>query len=166
MFHFTVPGQPVPKERARAGRGKHHFTPARTRDYEQRVRLCAQSERPRSWPMVGEYVVVITAYFADARARDIDNVAKSLLDGLNGIAWDDDSQVTTLSISRHIDRVNPRASVWVYRRDEAKPLAEDHARDSEGPKRHTLSRVKTGNSTTSKRATRPRGMRARRPVQC
>ena len=32
---------------------------------------------------------------------DIDNVAKSVLDGLNGIAWEDDTIVYDLHITKH-----------------------------------------------------------------
>lgn len=33
---------------------------------------------------------------------DVDNLAKSVLDGLNGVAYDDDDQITSLIVSKHI----------------------------------------------------------------
>lgn len=33
---------------------------------------------------------------------DVDNLAKSVLDGLNGVAYDDDSQITSLIVKKHI----------------------------------------------------------------
>ena len=36
--------------------------------------------------------------FKPSIAGDIDNYAKTLLDGLNGVAWDDDSQVLKLTV--------------------------------------------------------------------
>ncbi len=36
------------------------------------------------------------------REVDVDNLAKSVLDGLNGIAYDDDSQITSLIVNKHV----------------------------------------------------------------
>ena len=44
---------------------------------------------------------------------DTDNIAKSILDALNGIAYKDDKQVVTLSVKKRYDEV-PRVSVWIY----------------------------------------------------
>lgn len=55
----------------------------------------------------------IAAYFPDRIRRDLDNVIKSILDGLNGIAWDDDSQVDEIYIRRGYDKSNPRADVEI-----------------------------------------------------
>ena len=40
----------------------------------------------------------------DGRIGDVDNYAKSILDGLNGVAWEDDRQVVELHIYRHTER--------------------------------------------------------------
>lgn len=37
---------------------------------------------------------------------DVDNLAKSILDCLNGVAFEDDSQVTQLLCQKHIDKLN------------------------------------------------------------
>jgi Holliday junction resolvase RusA-like endonuclease len=43
---------------------------------------------------------------------DLDNLAKIILDSLNGIAFDDDRQVVRLEVSKfYSDR--PRAEVWL-----------------------------------------------------
>lgn len=35
------------------------------------------------------------------RRMDVDNVAKSVLDGLNGVAYEDDNQVVELLVRKH-----------------------------------------------------------------
>ena len=36
----------------------------------------------------------------DRRRRDLDNLAKAVLDGMNGVLYDDDSQIDNLIIRR------------------------------------------------------------------
>ena len=43
----------------------------------------------------------------DVFKPDVDNIAKLVLDALNGIAWEDDTQVTTLTVQKYPrDRVS------------------------------------------------------------
>lgn len=97
---FTLAGPPVPLERARHGQGRT-FTPAKSKGYQRALGLAFHVAR--GWPTWGRehrYSVDIAITFADRRRRDIDNVAKTVLDGLNGVAWDDDSQVDALHVVR------------------------------------------------------------------
>lgn len=113
IFPFSVLGPPQPKQRARRCPNGKHVTPQRTRDYERLVGSVALMLRPRGWKLDGEYHVEVRAYFPDARGRDVDNVAKSVLDGLNRVLWHDDRQVIRCSSEKHIDRERPRIDVWV-----------------------------------------------------
>jgi Holliday junction resolvase RusA-like endonuclease len=106
-------GPPQPKERARRGKGGRWYTPERTRRFEDAVREMARLMAPHSW-MTGEhYHVALTAYFPDARARDLDNVCKAVLDACNKVLWADDRQVVRVLLSREIDRALPRTEVLV-----------------------------------------------------
>lgn len=49
---------------------------------------------------VGRIGVHIVADTPDRRPRDLDNIAKGILDALNGVLWADDSQVDRLAIIR------------------------------------------------------------------
>ncbi len=113
IFPFSVQGPPVPKERARRCPNGKHVTPKRTRDYESLVGGIAMMLRPRGWKLDGQYRIEVRAYFPDARGRDVDNVAKSILDGLNRVLWKDDRQVIRCVSEKHIDRERPRVEVWV-----------------------------------------------------
>ena len=96
---ITVPGRPVPKGRPRLGvRGKKAFiyTPPATREYEKLVGWIAKCSGCK--PVDGPVAVDLDIY---VRIRmDLDNVAKSVLDGLNGIAYQDDGQVIELLVKK------------------------------------------------------------------
>lgn len=108
---FTVPGTPVPKQRPRMGQGGRWYTPSKTKHYEQLVASCALHAGARPWRHPARLTIEI--YWPDNRRRDLDNAAKSIGDGLNGIAYDDDSQLIELNVSAHLDRITPRAVVTV-----------------------------------------------------
>ena len=57
----------------------------------------------------------VVLWLPDRRRRDVDNCAKSICDGLNGIAYLDDSQIIELTVRRAVDRERPRAEVTVER---------------------------------------------------
>jgi Holliday junction resolvase RusA-like endonuclease len=116
---FTVPGAPQPKQRARQGNGGHWYTPEETRKYEAAVGVHGVIARMKGgWvkadPSMG-FEVWINVYFPDQRGRDIDNVAKSVLDALNLDVWKDDRQVVRLVVERHLDRVAPRTEIAITR---------------------------------------------------
>jgi Holliday junction resolvase RusA-like endonuclease len=112
---FTVPGPVVPWQRA-SSVGARRYTPAKQRAYQATVRLHALAARPRGPWLPSKhkrYRVDVEAYLPDERRRDLDNVAKTVLDALNGVLYLDDSQVTTLLVATHIDREKPRVEVTV-----------------------------------------------------
>ncbi len=110
-IYFTVPGNPQPKQRARVVNG-HSYTPRKTISAETTVALyCLRALRsPR---FSGALRVELRFYRSDNRRVDTDNLAKLVLDALNGVAWLDDSQIVRLSVEKHVDRENPRTEVEV-----------------------------------------------------
>lgn len=109
---FVVPGPPVPCGRARVTRRGYAYVPKRTRDYENRVRRIAQSVF--SEPLKGP--IVVHAFFLchNNMRRDADNLAKSVTDGLNGIAYLDDSQIIDLRAQMFVNKEAPCAMVGVF----------------------------------------------------
>ena len=122
MITFTVTGTAVPKQRPRIS-GRRAYTPKRTKDYEGRVleafrssyqgfypafgkdmpvRICitVSQEIPRSWSKKKRARAESGEIVPLSRNGDIDNIAKSILDALNGFAYEDDCQVTTLIITK------------------------------------------------------------------
>jgi crossover junction endodeoxyribonuclease RusA len=100
-----VPHKPVPKGRPRMTRRGRVFTPQRTLEAEALVRE-AWGDNPKFTGTVGIVMLLetdgtlITVFPHEAAPQklrgDIDNYVKTIMDGLNGKAWDDDKQVTYL----------------------------------------------------------------------
>lgn len=127
MITFTVPGAPQGKGRPRVGKVGGHarmFTPPKTAAYESLVALAAKQAMGDREPMRGplrcllHVMCAIPASWAKRKRSqaemgallpagkpDLDNIAKAILDGCNGIAWGDDSQVTSLEVHK-------RYSIW------------------------------------------------------
>lgn len=106
-YSFTVEGRPVPKARPRVARG-HAYTPQRTKDYEELVRIAYKIAHGTKIDGA-VYMKIRVVYKAPKKSLlchnrtkkpDLDNIAKSIMDGLNGIAYEDDSQVSFLQIEK------------------------------------------------------------------
>ena len=116
---FTVPGQPVaqPRQRHRAvmiGDRPHSLNYTPRNDPVQSFKLAVQvlAKSRYSGRLLGPLEVRITAVFRRPRSRctwvrgwhtakpDCDNLAKSVLDALNEILWQDDGQVASLIVTK------------------------------------------------------------------
>lgn len=111
---FTVPGAPVPKGRPRVTRTGHAYTPKRTHDYEKHVVECYEQALPDDEPIPAGVPVVVDIrcvmpypksatkkqrqHAEHVKKPDVDNLAKGVLDALNGRAWTDDSQIAALMV--------------------------------------------------------------------
>lgn len=99
-MRFVIPGRPHGKRRPRVAlrRGNRvvTYTPRETREYEERV---AWEARAAAVTMIdGPVALRMWLYSKGRRRADIDNAAKSIMDGLNGVAYRDDSQVVALHV--------------------------------------------------------------------
>lgn len=115
-FSFTIEGRGVPKGRPRAAvRGKFvsFYTPKKTVEFEKKVRMAAlqylKRGLPKFKPVNGQVLMTLNFFFKRAKtvtgtphtARpDLDNLVKAVLDGLNGVLFEDDSQVFMLVASK------------------------------------------------------------------
>jgi len=105
---ITVLGRPVPKGRPRLGRRGRVFTPEKT--------LIAEAEIRNAWDgpvfegqvalkvLFTEKETVVTVMEFDGQKSklrgDLDNYVKTLMDGLNGVAWADDKQVHNVEATK------------------------------------------------------------------
>lgn len=143
MNRFVIYGKPMGKGRprfSRAGRFVRTFTPEATANYETLVKLAYQGEGCSM--MEGEVRAEIVAYFqipksvskkkrlAMARGEvrptskpDCDNIAKIVLDALNGLAYKDDSSVVSLRVEK-LYAEEPRVEVSLYGSAEAEPMVD------------------------------------------
>lgn len=142
MIKFTVPGTPISKLRHRTfitkGGSQRQYTPPETILYENMVAICCREAMNASSKTEGNNgtskerttgPVKLSAhfYFPVARTRvarlgenavhaqrpDLDNCIKSIKDGLNGVAWNDDCCVVELVASKHWTHEQPRAEIEV-----------------------------------------------------
>ena len=100
LTEFFVPGQPVPSERVRRGKGNRFYMPKRSADYRKHV-----IDYLPDWLLKVKPVktpVCLVAFFdrEGKRKCDIDNLVKAIQDALLGIVYTDDSQVTILVASK------------------------------------------------------------------
>lgn len=119
-IRFTVSGDPKGKGRPRFVRATGRaFTPKRTADYESHVAMCAQEAMGSRPPLAGAVHVTIVAVMeipksaskkkqaamlmGDIRPTkipDVENIGKAVLDGMEGIAFGNDKQVTEIYVEK------------------------------------------------------------------
>lgn len=123
---FTIPGIPVPKGRPRIsvrGGFARAYTPEKTVSFENRVGHAGHEAMYGRPPVEGPLTLIVgvvlpipvswsgkkTASALSGAIRpcgrpDVDNFAKAVLDGLNGIVWRDDAQVVSLTATKAYGR--------------------------------------------------------------
>ena len=128
---FMIPGNPKGKARPRVNTNTHRaYTPESTKQYEQAVRYSyigatPAGKRYHSGPIQVEITACFPVPYSWSKKKqemalagllepetkpDCDNIAKAVLDALNGLAYKDDSQVTSLSVRKCYEK---RGCVWV-----------------------------------------------------
>ena len=113
---MIIPGEPKGKGRPRFYNG-HAVTPEGTREYEKLVsaayissggkyyegpigiRIRAYFQIPKSVSKKSQ-CAMLTGAMKPTKRPDADNIAKIILDALNGVAYKDDSQVIDISVMK------------------------------------------------------------------
>jgi Holliday junction resolvase RusA-like endonuclease len=78
--------------------------------------IAAETKKIATFPTPQEVFVFIFQYFIskkEYRLRDIDNIAKTILDTLKGSIYTDDGQVKTLLVGKKIDTRVPKEFAYV-----------------------------------------------------
>ena len=136
---FRINGIPQGKERPRFTKGGRAYTPAKTRRYEEAVREAAMLAAPAqgfvkhdegtpleacisawfpipaSWPKKKREAALSGALYPTGKP-DADNIAKAVLDAVNGIAYHDDKQVVSCTVRKRYtfrDDDTPRVVVHI-----------------------------------------------------
>ena len=115
---FTVPGIPVGKGRPRFTRDGHTYTPQKTREYEDKVVQYWKCQSGKGFAAGVPLKAEINGYFPIPKSLskkrraaldgtphvkkcDADNLAKAILDALNGHAYNDDSAIALLTVRKY-----------------------------------------------------------------
>lgn len=122
MREFKIHGKAQAKQRPRMGRSGVVYTPKETLVYENYVKMCySDYARQFEWlpyenQVKAEIDVLVAVPKSDSKAKkkakiegairptvkpDCDNLAKSILDSLNGLAYQDDKQVVELIVKKY-----------------------------------------------------------------
>ena len=148
---FTVPGEPVAKGRprfARAGKFVRTYTPKKSLSYENLVGWYFRASqdftafkdfKEADGGYEAPVSLSIVFFFTRPKSRqrvknrgivtprtarpDLDNCIKNVLDGLNKVAFRDDSQVWRIEASKHETDANPRTEIEIIYRKEPKEHA-------------------------------------------
>ena len=128
--NFIIPGEPVAKGRPKLSR-YGTYTPKKTKEYEEHIK---QEWRKNGYkePLTGAVMVDITFYRSIQKSSskaaktakltgkvkptvkpDLDNYIKAVLDGLNGLAWVDDSQIVNISATKEYS-LEPETVVLIW----------------------------------------------------
>ena len=130
MIKIIIPGTPVAKGRPRLGK-YGTYTPEKTVNYENLVQN-AYMDQAEGKKLQGALQMVIDLYFPipksyskkrvevikemeemHTKKPDASNCLKSIEDALNGFAYDDESQIVDLRVTKKYTLGEPRAEVTI-----------------------------------------------------
>lgn len=131
---IIIPGVPVGKGRPKFSTVNGHaiaYTPAKTASYENLVKIAFQNSGQSAFDREAQLKAEIKAFFPipkstskrnralmkekyilPAKKPDTDNIAKSILDALNGLAYYDDAQICELHVHKYYSE-DPRAEIII-----------------------------------------------------
>jgi Holliday junction resolvase RusA-like endonuclease len=109
---IVVPGNPVSVNRAyRTGQGNFYMD-GKTSAWKDLVGWQAKAQW-RGPAAAGRVKVRLDLFFKGNQRRDLDNCAKPILDALEGITFENDSQVDELHLVRRRDDVKPCVEITI-----------------------------------------------------
>lgn len=115
---ITLEGEPKSTQHIYRSACKGRFpTTYMTREGKQ-IKNTYQWEAKEQWsgPPIAPHIDIrlqVHFFFKDHRRRDLDNQNKLILDALNGIVYEDDSQIAELILRRGYDAEHPRVEVTI-----------------------------------------------------
>lgn len=133
QFSLRIPIDPVAKARPRFTRTGHTYTPSKTKTYEKAIGEYWE-QATQGFKFEREQAVCVNVAFGlpipksaskrkkedmingtikHTKKADVDNLLKAVLDGLNGIAWADDSQVIRVCASKEYS-TEPYVYIYVH----------------------------------------------------
>ena len=110
-INFSVNEHPLSKSNNLQFGKKRAFIPKKYKDYEKLIQEAAR-EAFQGEPIVGPVKMTIRLWFKDRRIRDAQNYPKTICDALNGICYNDDSQIVELFVTK-LKRDEPGLDVTV-----------------------------------------------------
>lgn len=116
MISFFVPGTPRPKQSFRVGARGRGFQPARVKSWQSDVGWGAKQAMHAvglEQPIAEEVWVRMRFAVPDRQRRDLDNLSKGTLDGLQGICIEDDCQIVDLHLEKYVAKSPEECGVQI-----------------------------------------------------
>jgi Holliday junction resolvase RusA-like endonuclease len=126
MIQFHVPGNPLPKQSFKKSK-KGGYTPKRIKEWEETVAWTAKAAMGQQELLQGKLQQELLqgklkcdlVFVRDNRRRvDVNNLSKPVTDAMNGVVYDDDSQIVDQWTRKFYSKENPGLTVKVYPVDE------------------------------------------------
>ena len=126
--YFIVPGPAKAKERPRVGKGGRIYTPNGTHKYEKLVRECYENNKSFEDKFIKIKIIfwfeIPKSYSKQKRQdcaegfirpsrADIDNYIKSVLDGLNKVAYEDDRYIYKIEAEKRYTEYEARTEITI-----------------------------------------------------
>lgn len=112
---FTIKGKPVTWKRVKRGRYGQAYDPnVKRKLLIAQLAMVAKAET-RSDRVKGDLMACMTFYLSDKRRCDLDNLIKIVMDALNGVVYDDDSQIIRIMADKqYVGKNEERTVVEVF----------------------------------------------------
>ena len=133
MIKFFVAGKAIPKQSYRAVKGGGYTDP-KVKAWQMAVSWAAkEAVNMQEWLTTDLEVTLLFVLPEEKRSyrKDLDNLSKAVLDGMNGIVYADDKQITRLTIEKRTGsepgvyvEVDKRPLDGIVRSYQDKPIAE------------------------------------------
>jgi len=101
IVSFLVDGEPLPKQSYRAVKGGGYTSP-RIKAWQDTVALAAREAMQGREPEQGEVAMLVVFVRSNHKRADLDNLNKAVADALRGIVYEDDCQIVTLHLVKHV----------------------------------------------------------------
>lgn len=99
--HYRFDMRPRPKERPRSVRVGNRIVVMKSktsREYELLIEQMTDIQHPLDRPLEGDLIATVSFYIKNRVHGDLDNLLKSILDGMQGVAFKNDKQIRGFNV--------------------------------------------------------------------
>ena len=98
----TIPSKRIRYKQDESKRITEIITPKGSQEFGSYIKQVFHSDSNENWPYKCELLMAISILLPikEWKIKDVDNLAKSIVDALKGAAYEDDNQITSLFISK------------------------------------------------------------------
>lgn len=113
---ITLLGQPLSTQHLYKSHCKFKFPTVYMTAEGKALKESYQIQAKQQWKekiITDDVEMIVALYFGTKRKSDIDNFGKLIGDSLEGIVYENDSQIQKLTITKNYDKLNPRVELVI-----------------------------------------------------